>query len=65
MAPENFENSKIINITSEQLSIKITDLLEQNEIKKYFQTKEQLIPILEKYCEFFEFSEDKEIFEIQ
>ena len=60
IAPENFENSKISSITNEQLSIKISDLLEQKEINKYFQSKEQLIPILEKFCEFFEFSEDKE-----
>ena len=60
IAPENFENSKISTISNEQLSIKITDLLEQKEINKYFQSKDQLIPIIEKYCEFFEFSEDKE-----
>ena len=60
IAPENFENSKIVSITNDQLSIKITDLLEQNEIKQYCQSKEKLIPILQKYCEFFEFSEDKE-----
>jgi len=59
IAPENFENSKISTISNEQLSIKISDLLEQKEINKYFQSKEQLIPMIEKYCEFFEFSEDK------
>ncbi len=59
IAPENFENSKISTISNEQLSIKIKDLLEQKEINKYFQSKEQLIPMIEKYCEFFEFSEDK------
>ena len=60
IAPENFENSKISSITNDQLSIKISDLLEQKEITKYITTKEKLIEILEKYCEFFQFSEDKE-----
>ena len=60
IAPENFESSKISSITNEQLSIKITDLLEQQEISKFFKSKEELIPVFQKYCEFFEFSEDKE-----
>ena len=60
IAPENFENSKISSITNEQLFIKLSDLLEQKEISKYITTKEKLISIIEKYCEFFQFSEDKE-----
>ena len=60
IAPESFESSKITSIINDQLSLKTTDLLEQNEISKYIKTKEQLISILEKYCEFFKFSEDKE-----
>ena len=60
IAPENFENSKINTITNEQLSIKITDLLQQREISKYIQNKDELISILQKYCEFFQFSNDKE-----
>ena len=61
IAPENFENSKIATITNNQLSLKINDLLEQNEISKYIKSKETLISIIEKYCEFFKFSDDKEI----
>ena len=60
IAPENFENSKISSITNDQLSIKISDLLEQKEITKYITTKEKLLEILGKYCEFFQISEDKE-----
>ena len=60
IAPENFENSKISSITNEQLFIKLSDLLEQKEISKYITTKEKLISTIEKYCEFFQFSEDKE-----
>ena len=60
IAPENFENSKITIITNEQLSIKISDLLEQKEISKYINTKEELISIIQKYCEFFQLSDDKE-----
>ena len=60
IAPENFENSKISSITNEQLFIKLADLLEQKEISKYITSKEKLISIIEKYCEFFQFSEDKE-----
>ena len=60
IAPENFENSKICSITNDQLSIKISDLLEQNEISKYIKSKEKLISIIEKYFEFFKLSEDKE-----
>ena len=60
IAPENFENSKIITITNEQLSIKISDLLNQPQISKYITNKEELISLIEKYCEFFTLSEDKE-----
>ena len=60
IAPESFENSKIISITNDQLSLNITNLFEQSEISKYIKSKEQLISILEKYCEFFKFSDDKE-----
>ena len=60
IAPENFENSKINSLTNEQLSININDLLEQNEVSKYIQNKDELISILQKYCEFFQISEDKE-----
>ena len=60
IAPENFENSKIASITNEQLFIKLSDLLEQKEISKYIISKEKLISVIEKYCEFFQFSEDKE-----
>ena len=60
IAPENFENSKISLISNDQLAIKITDLLVQKEISKYIQKKEELISILKKYCEFFNFSEDNE-----
>ena len=60
IAPENFENSKISSISNDQLSLKVSDLLQQKEITKYIQSKEELIQIFEKYCEFFKFSEDKE-----
>ena len=60
IAPENFENSKITTITNEQLSIKLSDLLEQKEISKYIKTKDELISIIQKYCEFFQLSDDKE-----
>ena len=60
IAPENFENSKITTITNDQLFIKLSDLLEQKEISKYIDSKEKLISIIEKYCEFFQISEDKE-----
>ena len=60
IAPENFENSKIISITNEQLSIKISDLLNQPQISKYISKKEDLISLIQKYCEFFTLSEDKE-----
>ena len=60
IAPENFENSKISSITNEQLSIKINDLLEQDEISKFIKSKEKLISIIEKYFEFFKISDDKE-----
>ena len=60
ISPENFENSRISSITNEQLYIKLTDLLEQKEISKYINSKEKLISIIEKYCEFFQFSENKE-----
>ena len=60
IAPESFESSKIATITNDQLSLKTTDLLEQNEISKYVKSKEQLISLIEKYCEFFQFSDDKE-----
>ena len=60
IAPENFENSTIISITNEQLSIKISDLLNQPEISKYISSKDDLISLIEKYCEFFVLSEDKE-----
>ena len=60
IAPENFENSKISSISNDQFFIKIDDLLLQKEITTYIHTKEKLIEIFEKYCEFFKFSEDKE-----
>ena len=60
IAPESFESSKIATITNDQLSLKTTDLLEQNEISKYVKSKEQLISLIGKYCEFFQFSDDKE-----
>ena len=60
IAPENFESSKITTITNEQLSIKLSDLLEQKEISKFINTKEELIAIIQKYCEFFQLSDDKE-----
>ena len=60
IAPENFENSTISTITNEQLSIKISDLLNQPEISKYITNKEELISLIQKYCEFFSLTEDKE-----
>ena len=60
IAPENFDNSKISTISNDQLSIKITDLLEQKEISNYIKNKDDLISIIQKYCEFFNISEDKE-----
>ena len=60
IAPENFEDSKISSISNDQFFIKIDDLLLQKEITTYIHTKEKLIEIFEKYCEFFKFSEDKE-----
>ena len=60
IAPESFESSKIATITNDQLSLKINDLLEQNEISKYVKSKEKLISLIEKYCEFFKFADDKE-----
>ena len=60
IAPESFESSKIATITNDQLSLKTADLLEQNEISKFVQSKEKLISLIEKYCEFFKLSDDKE-----
>ena len=60
IAPENFDNSKISTISNDQLSIKISDLLAQKEISNYIQNKDDLISIIQKYCEFFTISEDKE-----
>ena len=61
VAPENFETSKISLITNEQLSIKLKDLLSQPEISKYplLNTEENLLKIIDKYCEFFTLSTDK------
>ena len=60
IAPESFDNSNICSLTNEQLSIKISDLLEQKEINKFVQDKDKLISLIKKYCEFFKLSEDNE-----
>ena len=40
--------------------IKISDLLKQKEISKYITSKEKLISLIKKYCEFFKITEDQE-----
>ena len=60
LAPENFETSKISLITNEQLIIKLADLLSQPEISKYIKSKEELISLISKNCEFFTLTENKE-----
>ena len=42
------------------MSININTLLEQKEINKYIDNKDELISLFHKYCEFFTISEDKE-----
>jgi Ni,Fe-hydrogenase I large subunit len=59
ISPEALENSKIVNLLNEQLSLKIKDLLELKEISKYIKTKEELIPLLNK-CDFLKISNDSE-----
>ena len=59
ISPEALENSKIVNLLNEQLSLKIKDLLELKEISKYIKTKEELIPLLNK-CDFLKISNDFE-----
>ena len=63
IAPENFDNSRISSITNDQLIIKITDLLKQKEILKFISSKEKLLSLIKKYCEFFKISEDEESLE--
>ena len=63
IAPENFDNSRISSITNDQLIIKLSDLLKQKEILKYITSKESLISIIKKYCEFFKISDDQESIE--
>ena len=63
MAPENFDNSRINSITSEQLTIKTDDLIKQKEVLKYIQDKEKLLSLIKTYCEFLKISEDKETLE--
>ena len=60
IAPENFDNSRISSITNEQLVIKVSELLKQKEISKYISSKEKLLSLIKKYCEFFKISEDNE-----
>ena len=59
ISPEALENSKIVNLLNEQLSLKIKDLLELKEISKNIKTKEELIPLLNK-CDFLKISNDSE-----
>ena len=64
IAPENFDNSRISSITNEQLIIKVSELLKQKEISKYISSKEKLLSLIKKYCEFFKISEDNENIEL-
>ena len=59
ISPEALENSKITNLLNDQFTFKIKDLLEMKEILKFIQTKEELIPLLNK-CDFLKISNDFE-----
>ena len=45
------------------MTIKISDLLNQKEISKYITSKDKLISLIKKFCEFFKISEDQETIE--
>ena len=60
IAPENLENSKkVLNLLNDQLTFKISALLELKEISKYCNELSRLKELI-KYCEFLQVSDDGE-----